>query len=313
MQSSSKEENVKRISFVLIVALLLSVAGCAPAPAAPAAAPAGAEAPVTVNLWAGFTGDDKNAMDGMAQAFEAANPNINVEYFSAPWSEMFTKFATAFGTATGPDVVIMHATDIPSFASRDMLTPLDDLKEQLGISEESYADAVWAGNAYQGTQWGIPLDYHPMAVFKNVALFEAAGLDPNMEFKSAEEFLEAARQLTVKNDAGEVVQHGVAVGSDHAHTMRYWYGWLFQAGGDFLDETGTQAAFDSEAGVKALQFLSDLVNVETRFTSSTHQSQTARNCDMASAAPALTDSAFGFLPFCMATCISAILQVQWGV
>jgi multiple sugar transport system substrate-binding protein len=253
---------VKKVSVLLIVALLWSIAACAPAAApAPEGGAAAGEA-VTINLWAGFTGDDSQAMAGMVDGFEQENPGITVEYFSAPWSEMFAKFATAFGTDTGPDVVIMHATDIPNFASRDMLTPLDDLKEQLGISESSYAAPVWAGNAYGGTQWGIPLDYHPMAVFKNVAAFEQAGLDPNMEFNSAEEFLDAARKLTVKNDAGEVVQHGIAVGSDHAHTMRYWYGWLFQAGGQFLNAEGTEAAFNSEAGVKALTFLADLVNAE---------------------------------------------------
>jgi len=253
---------MKRFSAFLVVAVLLSIAACVPATAPAPAGTAGTEQPVTINLWAGFTGDDKQAMAGMVESFEQENPGINVEYFSAPWSEMFAKFATAFGTDTGPDVVIMHATDIPNFASRDMLTPLDDLKEELGISETSYAKPVWAGNAYGGTQWGIPLDYHPMAVFKNVDAFEAAGLDPNMKFNTAEEFLDAARKLTIKNEAGEVVQHGIAIGSDHAHTMRYWYGWLFQDGGEFLNEAGTEAAFNSEAGVQALQFLADLVNVE---------------------------------------------------
>ena len=41
--------------------------------------------------------------------------------------------------------------------------------------------------------------------------------------------------------------------------MRYWYGWLFQQeGGAFLNEEQNQAVFNSDQGVKALQFMHDL-------------------------------------------------------
>jgi multiple sugar transport system substrate-binding protein len=211
---------------------------------------------VSINLWAGFTGADMQAMESMVQGFEEANPDVDVEFYSAPWNEMFTKFATAYGTDSGPDALVMHATDIPNFASRDMLTPLDELTSELGIEASSFAEPVWAGNTYDGTQWGIPLDYHPMAVFKNTAAFEAAGIDPDIQFDSKESFLEVARALTKDG------KYGISLGSDHAHTMRYWYGLLHQAGGEFLGEDGTDARFADDAGVEALQFLHDLIDVE---------------------------------------------------
>jgi len=217
---------------------------------------------VELNLWAGFTGADKLAMEPLVEKFSEENPGITVNFYSAPWNEMFTKFATAFGTDAGPDVLIMHATDIPNYATRDMLTPLDDLKSELGIDAADYAEAIWNGNAYEGTQWGIPLDFHPMAIYKNVAAFEAAGVDPDITFDSRETFLETARALTLTDDSGNVTQYGVSLGSDHAHSMRYWYGLLYQAGGQFLTDDAAQAAFNSDAGESALQFLADLVHVE---------------------------------------------------
>lgn len=262
---------MRKFSSILAIVLVLLLVGCS---TGPSSTPGGSETTtpsqtassgskdVTINLWAGFTGADKQAMQGMVDNFMKENAGITVNFYSAPWNEMFAKFATAFGTDAGPDVLIMHATDIPNYATRDMLTPLDDLKDELGVNASSYAKAIWDGNSYKGTQWGIPLDYHPMAVFKNVEAFEKAGLDPNAEFKTKEEFLDAARKLTVKDGSGNVIQYGIGIGADHAHTMRYWYGLLFQAGGKFLDETETKSAFDSEAGIKALQFLSDLVHVE---------------------------------------------------
>lgn len=246
---------IKRVLAALAAVVLLAACGSSAEPGDTAVS-----GEVELNLWAGFTGADKLAMESMAADFSEENPEITVNFYSAPWNEMFTKFATAFGTDAGPDVLIMHATDIPNYATRDMLTPLDDLKEELGIDQADYAEAIWAGNAFEGTQWGIPLDYHPMGVYKNVAAFEAAGIDPDIEFESKEQFLETVRALTFTD--GSTTQYGVGLGSDHAHTMRYWYGLLYQAGGQFLDDSGAQAAFDSEAGVAALEFLADLVHVE---------------------------------------------------
>lgn len=156
----------------------------------------------------------------------------------------------------------MHATDIPNFSELGMLSTLEDVAAELSISADDYSASVWAGNTYNGSQWGIPLDYHPMGVYKNVAAFEAAGLDPNMSFDSAEAFLDACKKLTVKDASGNVTQYALGIGSDHAHTMRYWYSLLYQAGGSFLDESNQKAVFADEAGIKALQYLADLVNVE---------------------------------------------------
>jgi multiple sugar transport system substrate-binding protein len=236
------------VVFLTIMALFLA-AGCRGKKEAPGGA-------VEINLWAGFTGADMDAMGGMINQFMQENQNIKVVFYSAPWNEMFTKFATGFGTSSGPDLLVMHATDIPNYATRDMLTALDDLKDQLGVSESNYARAIWDGNAYNGTQWGIPLDYHPVAVFKNVSLFKEAGLDPEMKFQTKESFLEAARALT-KNG-----RHGVAIGVDHAHSMRYWYSLLYQAGGDFLNADETKAVFNGPQGVEALTFLTNLIHTE---------------------------------------------------
>ena len=242
---------MRKLSIMLAMVLLVTTLLCG-----------AAAAETKINFWAGFTGADKQGMEGIVALFEKQNPDIDVEFYSVPWTELFTKFAASFGTDSGPDIMIMHATDIPNYSELGMLSTLEDVATELGISADDYSASVWAGNTYNGSQWGIPLDYHPMGVYKNVAAFEAAGLDPNMSFDSAEVFLDACKKLTVKDASGNVTQYALGIGSDHAHTMRYWYSLLYQAGGSFLDEGNEKAVFADEAGVKALQYLADLVHVE---------------------------------------------------
>lgn len=217
---------------------------------------------VTINFWAGMTGSDKDALEKIVRGFEEATPGIKVEFYSAPWTEMFTKFAASFGTGSGPDIMVLHTTDVPNYSEMGMLSDIGALAGELGITPDQYSEAVWSGCNYGGTQWAIPFDFHPMAVYKNSAMFEAAGLDPAMEFTSAEEFIDVCKKLTITNDAGEVTQYGLGIGSDHAHTMRYWYSLLFQNGGEFLNEEGTTALFNSEAGIEALEWLSSLIHDE---------------------------------------------------
>jgi multiple sugar transport system substrate-binding protein len=208
-----------------------------------------------INYWAGFTGPDKLGMQRIVEGFKTQNPTMDVDFLTAPWTETFTKFNASFGSASGPNLLVMHISDIPQFADRKMLTEVEALLPGMGIKKEDFPGPVWEGQFYGGKQYGVPLDYHPMSVFKNVTMYKAAGLDPAERFTSADIFLNAMKKLT----SGE--QYGLAIGVPHGHTIRYWYGLLFQAGGSFLTPDFKKAAFNSAAGIKALKALSDLVHV----------------------------------------------------
>jgi len=209
--------------------------------------------PVTIRFWGGWTGPDKFGMEKIVNNFVAENPDIKVEFFTAPWTEVFTKFSTTFGTTAAPDLLAMHVSDISQFASRGMLMEVADIAAANNIKPVDFPANVWEGQFYNSQQFGIPLDYHPMAVYKNADMYGAAGLDPNVTWKSMDSFVDSM-QKTTKDDV-----FGLAIGVNHSHTMRYWYGWLFQQnGGAFLNEEQTQTAFNSDQGVKALQFMYDL-------------------------------------------------------
>lgn len=195
--------------------------------------------PVTIRFWGGWTGPDKFGMEKIVNNFVAENPDIKVEFFTAPWTEVFTKFSTTFGTNAAPDLLAMHVSDISQFASRGMLMEVEEIAKVNNIIAEDFPINVWQGQFYANKQYGIPLDYHPMAVYKNADMYQAAGLDPNISWNTMDSFIDSM-QKTTKGD-----QFGLAIGVNHSHTMRYWYGWLFQQnGGVFLNEEQNQAAFN---------------------------------------------------------------------
>jgi len=209
---------------------------------------------IVISFWGGWTGPDKFGMEKIVNNFVTENPDIKVEFFTAPWTEVFTKFSTTYGTNASPDLLAMHVTDISQFASRGMLMNIADIAAANNIKPEDFPVKVWEGQFYNGEQYGIPLDYHPMAVYKNADIYSAAGIDPNVTWNTMDSFVDSMQKITKDGI------FGLAIGVNHPHTMRYWYSWLFQQeGGAFLNETQNQAVFNSEQGVKALQFIHDLI------------------------------------------------------
>ena len=48
----------------------------------------------------------------------------------------------------------------------------------------------------QWEQYGIPLDYHPMAVYKNADMYTAAGIDPNITWNNMDSFIDSMQKTT---------------------------------------------------------------------------------------------------------------------
>lgn len=253
-------KNFRRIlALVLCLALAFSVTACSTGGSSSSSSSGGSASgsdsgsTVELTFWGGLTGDDAKAMQGMVDDFNSSQSDIHVTWFTVSWSEVFSKFETSFNTDAAPDVMLMHVTDIPNYASRDMITPLADVAKACNISESDYSKPVWNGAFYDGTQYAIPWDYHELAVYVNNTLFKNAGLDPTKAFTSEDEFFSACEALKASGTTP------VSLGVTHGHTGRFWYSLLYQYGGSFCDDSFTKAEFNSDAGVKAMTFLNKII------------------------------------------------------
>ena len=174
------------------------------------------------------------------------------------WDEMFAKWVLAVSSGNPPDVALYHPTETPEFVERDTLIPMDDLAAQVGWSWEGIPEPVKQMSYYDGKLYGILEDFHPMAMYYNVDLVKAAGLDPDAPPTTQEEFVNWATTLTLKDDAGNISQ--VGAGMPTTGTARWiWHSYLYQNKGRFLDDEN-KAAFNSEEGLGALQFMHDLLH-----------------------------------------------------
>jgi multiple sugar transport system substrate-binding protein len=201
---------------------------------------------VSLEYWNPFTGPDGPFMGELVNAFNEANPNIVVTMTTQ--SEYYTQLSTAAASGTLPDVAIVHADQIATHVYRNILRPIDSIVEEVGIVGEDFPEGVWAAGQVGDSRYSIPLDIHPMTMFVNMDMLEAAGITEVPA--TAEEFEAAAAAMTADGNYGFFITAGFPI-------RQIFEMLLYQFGGTSFNEDGTEATWNSEAGVQAAQWLLD--------------------------------------------------------
>ncbi len=102
---------------------------------------------------------------------------------------------------------------------------------------------------------GFPAIVDNISLIFNTDLFDAAGLEYPNEDWSWDDFREAAAALT--DPAINQYGYAYSVAGSEDTTWQFWPH-LWQNGGEILNADGTEATFNSDAGVDALTFLRDM-------------------------------------------------------
>lgn len=254
---------MKRRIMALGLALTLSVgtlAGCATKdtsinttkPAEPqAAAPAKL---VEIEYWNVFTGPDGKGMQNLVEQFNKEfDGKIKVTVQSLPAGEYYDKIVTAVASGNAPEVGIMHVDNVKKFAAKGILQPLDDDLKALGIKGENYLTPAWVGGQYQGHQYSVPLDVHPLALYYNIDLLNKAGFKEPP--KTPDEFIAMAKAATKDGNWGYMLPVGWP-------SSQIFDAALYQNGGTLYSADGQKPVYNSAEGVKAMQWLKDLVYKE---------------------------------------------------
>lgn len=225
---------------------------------------------IQISFWNGLTGSDGVTLNEMLAQFVAENPDYTVTTEIIPWNTLYTKLQAAFVAGSPPDMFLLHASEVPQFASYGVLMDLGSMYTSAGgwFPDEDLAEITYEGMKYDGVTYGIPLDNHGRGLWINTDMFEAAGLDPNMETPTTYEgWVELFQQLTLDAngnnaasadfDPENVVQWGYAVGE---WPRVNFLSVLAQHGGALVSEDGSTVTVNSEAGILALQQAYDLVH-----------------------------------------------------
>lgn len=176
--------------------------------------------------------------------------NAEVVYEAPPWPQLHDKMAANFAAGQYVHDVMYNCGWVPEFADY-LVDFVDQLPADLvdDLPKSSFSTLTW-----KGKRLGVIFTLSLLTMFYNMEHLEKAGIKEPP--KNWDELKGMAKQLTGGGQYGWVLNYGAPEGI--GGVASYWMCFLQQAGGKLYDDQG-KPAFNSEAGVDALQVMVDLM------------------------------------------------------
>lgn len=169
--------------------------------------------------------------------FEAQNPDVVIEWITAPYGEIMNQVINMAGGGDKVDIVYGEIGWVPGLEDAGLATPVTDILSEEYLAD-FYPDVLNSFNI-NGKPYGIPLYISPYVLYYNKDLFAQAGLDPEKPPTTYDEMLVAAEKLSMLKDANgnKVYAFGQTTASV-AVSGSSLNGMIFNFGGTVLDDEG---------------------------------------------------------------------------
>ncbi len=217
----------------------------------------------TLVFWHSFVHSTIPALNELIAKFEEEHPDIKIKAQYIPTGDaLIQKLITAVQSNSAPDISWLHSDYFEDLVGADAIYKMDDfINGENGISQEEIDDiypALIQYSKWRGTLYSLPMEATNIALLYNKEMFRKAGLSgPPSNW---DELYEYSKKLTVDNNGdgindqtGFFVPIFPAAGPRGGWMVWQWMPFLWQAGGDYINEEQTAVLYNSEAGVAALE------------------------------------------------------------
>lgn len=210
---------------------------------------------ITLATWAGT--DEAKELQAVIDKINAAATDFEIVHQAIP-ADYYTKLQTMIAGNTAPDLMWLSQEYVANYADSEAILDISSQAAALSDMPAAQLDDYYPGSLavaqYGGKLYGLPWIAQPVVLYYNPELFEKAGVTPPDESWTWETFKEAAKKLTVKDDAGNVIQYGTSFNGWPPIQMFIW-----QAGGDVISADLTTCPVDSPEAIQGAQFYADII------------------------------------------------------
>lgn len=187
-----------------------------------------------------------NTLQQLAPDFEAAYPNISVEYVASPPADTYRNLQLAVSAGSGaPDISVIEDSHLAQFVD---LGALADITEQAAPYLPLMNAYKWPPAQLDGRTYAMPWDSGPVAVYYRRDVFEQAGVDPG-SIDTWADFLEAAR--TIKETTGVPMWQNAKARNDG----RLFEKLAWQRGVGYVDAEGAVMLDQDPRVLEVLEYL----------------------------------------------------------
>lgn len=175
-------------------------------------------------------------------AYQTAKPKVAVKYIAKDAAKYEKELIEALAAGVGPDIVVINNTWLNKHVNK--LSPAPNSVMNPQIFKDTFADVASQDLVRSNKIYALPFYVDTLALYYNKALYNNAGLvNPP---RTWEEFNGVVKQLTQKDDSGNIVRSGAALGTvanvNYASDILNLL--MLQTGATMVAKDGQQALFD---------------------------------------------------------------------
>lgn len=199
------------------------------------------------------------------QELKARHPDmdININYVQSPYNQTRTHILNALGNQTPVDIISLDQVWFGEFAQKGYLIDITNRVQSWGRISDWYP-TNFAGGVYNGKVYAIWAWTDVRGIWYWKDLLNRAQVNPN-SLMTWDGYISSTKKIS---DAlkGQGIQGTVLNGANYSPDL--WYPYLWMLGGDIVvqkDRHPTKGtywfpAYNSSAGVKALEFIKEQIN-----------------------------------------------------
>ncbi|MBI2454181.1 MAG: extracellular solute-binding protein, partial [Parcubacteria group bacterium] len=190
-----------------------------------------------------FWGMDKpDIWEPIISAYETANPGVSINYVQKNTAGYEKELLNGLASGRGPDIVFIQNTWPNKHLNKLSPAPPNLISAQ--NFKDIFMDVAAQDLIRSGQVYAVPFYVDTLGLYYNKSLYNNAGLVSPP--KTWEEFNQAVKQISQKDDSGNIIRSGAALGT--AGNVNYASDILgllmLQTGTVMVGANGSEAAFD---------------------------------------------------------------------
>jgi len=204
-----------------------------------------ASAKTTITFWHDW--GVNQVIQSVVDRFNQSQSEVEVKVI--PTGELSSKLMAAVAGGSAPDVVLIDRFMTCEFAANGALTPLDSLIARDKLDADTFFPPTWQEARWLGKQYAIPTNTDSRALLYLRSTLEAAGIDSENPPATWDELRTVSAKLTRRESDGRLSRVGYVPNWGNISLKEY----IWQNGGELLNESLTKVIFAEKPAVEALQ------------------------------------------------------------
>lgn len=207
---------------------------------------------LTLACWEGPEG--LASLTRLLDRYKEQHPNVSIEIQQVPGAQYYQRLKIQFAAGVAPDIMQLAYNQLPTFAYRNALEPLDHLIRRDKFPVDKMFPELLPALKYRQKFYGLPRGWTTFVLYYNQDMFDAAHLPYPHEGWTWEDFLAAGRKLTKDLDGDGRPDQFACDAPTQTDGLAFW---IWQNGGRLFTPDMSRCLLDQPPALEALRFLRD--------------------------------------------------------